>query len=94
LLLIGAVVLALVVSNSPLAAAYTSLLDLRVTFFFGKLGLDKPLLLWINDGLMAIFFLLIGLELKCEVPRANSPAGNRLYYRLSERSAVRRSRTC
>jgi NhaA family Na+:H+ antiporter len=58
---------ALIVSNSPLTSYYTQFLDTRVAVIFGALVLDKPLLLWINDGLMAVFFLLIGLELKREI---------------------------
>ena len=66
-LLVLATVLALLISNSPLAPFYTLLLDLPLIIALGDFSLDKPLLLWINDGLMAIFFLLIGLELKREV---------------------------
>lgn len=65
--LMFATVAALIVSNSPLTNYYSQILDTRVAVIFGALVLDKPLLLWINDGLMAIFFLLIGLELKREV---------------------------
>ncbi|CCQ72206.1 Na+/H+ antiporter NhaA [Magnetospira sp. QH-2] len=67
LALMAAAVAALLVSNSPLAGAYGSLLELPVTVSIGALGIDKPLLLWVNDGLMAIFFFLVGLELKREV---------------------------
>jgi len=67
LLLIAAAVLALLISNSPFAHFYSSLLDVPVAVQVGALNIAKPLLLWINDGLMAIFFLLVGLELKREV---------------------------
>ncbi|MFT3807009.1 Na+/H+ antiporter NhaA [Arenimonas sp.] len=67
ILLVAAAVLALVVANSPLAPLYHSLLDLPVQVRVGRLDLHKPLLLWINDGLMALFFLLVGLELKREL---------------------------
>jgi NhaA family Na+:H+ antiporter len=67
LLLIAAAVLALVMNNSPLAYLYQGFLDIPVVAQFGALKIDKPLLLWINDGLMALFFLLIGLEVKREV---------------------------
>ena len=67
LLLIAAALLALLISNSPFAHFYSSLLDVPVAVQVGALNIAKPLLLWINDGLMAIFFLLVGLELKREV---------------------------
>lgn len=67
LLLMAAAVLALIFSNSPLRQAYDDLLKIPVEVRFGSLIVAKPLLLWINDGLMAIFFLLVGLEVKREV---------------------------
>jgi Na+:H+ antiporter, NhaA family len=67
IVLLAAAVVALLLSNSPLAWLYDALLDTPVSIRVGDLGLDKPLLLWINDGLMAIFFFLIGLEVKREV---------------------------
>jgi len=67
LILVAAAAVALVLANSPLADGYTQLLNLKITFTVEDVGVSKPLLLWINDGLMAVFFLLVGLELKREV---------------------------
>ncbi len=68
ILLIAAAILALLAANSPLASHYEALFDLRLAVLVGDLlALDKPLLLWVNDGLMAVFFLLIGLEVKREL---------------------------
>lgn len=65
--LVIAAIVAVVLANSPLAAYYNSFLSVNITITVAEVGVSKPLLLWINDGLMAIFFLLIGLELKREV---------------------------
>ena len=67
IILIFVTILALILKNSPLSQWYYSFLHTPVEIRFGALQINKPLLLWINDGLMAIFFLLIGLEIKREV---------------------------
>ena len=65
--LIGATLVALTLANSPLAAGYAAVLQLELGVSLGPLGLQMSLLHWVNDGLMALFFFLVGLELKREV---------------------------
>ncbi len=67
ILLMVSAVLALIFANSPLEKFYNLFLTTPFEIRLGSLGLSKPLLLWINDGLMAIFFFLVGLELKREL---------------------------
>jgi NhaA family Na+:H+ antiporter len=67
IVLLAAAALALILQNSAQSWLYDALVGTPVTLRFGGLMLDKPLLYWINDGLMAIFFFLVGLEIKREL---------------------------
>jgi len=67
ILLILATIVALIWTNSPFSDSYVSLWNSKVGFSFTGFQLYKPLLLWINDLLMAIFFFVIGLEIKREL---------------------------
>lgn len=67
ILLLFTTVLALVWANSPWGESYKALWDVKMGFSSSFFELKKPLILWINDGLMAIFFFLIGLEIKREL---------------------------
>ena len=67
ILLMAATILALIIANSPLDTLYDQLVSLPVQISAGSWAIDKPLLLWINDGFMAVFFFHVGLELKREV---------------------------
>jgi NhaA family Na+:H+ antiporter len=66
ILLFIAAVLALVSANSPASSMYDALLEIPIEIRVSELRIAKPMLLWINDGLMAVFFLLVGLEIKRE----------------------------
>jgi Na+:H+ antiporter, NhaA family len=65
--LLACTVLALILANSPWSAPFAEIWQTRVGFTVGRLELYKPLLLWINDGLMTIFFFVVGLEIKREI---------------------------
>jgi NhaA family Na+:H+ antiporter len=67
IVLLAAAILALILQNSPLSSLYDALLETSVPIGAGSLVLEKTLLHWINDGLMAIFFFLVGLEIKREI---------------------------
>ncbi len=67
LLLLLATIIALVWANSPFSQSYHSLWQYKIGFSTAFFEFNKPLILWINDGLMAVFFFLIGLEIKREV---------------------------
>lgn len=66
IILMIAAVVAIVLANSPLNTYYDLLLQTPVVVAVGSFEIAKPMLLWINDGLMALFFFLVGLELKRE----------------------------
>jgi NhaA family Na+:H+ antiporter len=65
--LLAAAAVALVLANSPLSAKYAALWQTPVRLTVGGFVLDKPLLLWVNDGLMTLFFFVVGLEIKREL---------------------------
>ncbi|MCO4799877.1 MAG: Na+/H+ antiporter NhaA [Colwelliaceae bacterium] len=66
IILMFTAVLAMIIANSPWSVYYDLLLNIPVVISVGTFEIAKPLLLWINDGLMALFFFLVGLELKRE----------------------------
>lgn len=67
ILLLVAAAAAMILKNSPIGSYYTAFLDVPIQFRVGPLNLDKPLFLWVNDGLMAVFFFTIGMEVKREI---------------------------
>ncbi|MFO8130294.1 MAG: Na+/H+ antiporter NhaA [Bacteroidales bacterium] len=67
ILLVVASILAIILANSPLSDAYFSFWNTHIKIGYSKVQLDKPVILWINDGLMAIFFFFVGLEIKREI---------------------------
>ena len=67
LLLIFSTIVALIWANSPLSNAYAALWETYFIVGVGEASINKPILLWVNDGLMAIFFFVVGLEIKREL---------------------------
>jgi len=66
ILLFITAVLAMIIANSQWESLYSALIDMHVSIKVGDFKIDKPLVLWVNDGFMAFFFFLVGLELKRE----------------------------
>ncbi|NNF17952.1 MAG: hypothetical protein HKN70_14505, partial [Gammaproteobacteria bacterium] len=78
IILMIATVCAMLVKNSPLSDLYSGLLNLRGVVSIGELEVAKPLFLWVNDAWMAVFFFLVGMEIKREM----------LYGYLADRSQL------
>ena len=77
-MLIGATILAMVIKNTNFADLYSAFLNIAGQVRVGNLNIEKPLFLWVNDGWMAIFFFVVGLEIKHEL----------LHGQLSDRSQI------
>lgn len=69
ILLFTAAILAMVIANSPLQATYERIFQIIVNISIGDFVIEKPLRVWVNDGLMAVYFMLVGLEIKREIKR-------------------------
>jgi len=82
ILLLVATIVALVWANSPFGESYQSLWQYKVGFTTQGFELNKPLILWINDGLMAVFFFLIGLEIKREFLIGELNSGKKIAFPL------------
>ena len=67
IILLGCVIISLILANSSLGPGLETLLETRLGFIYGAVDLDYSVLTWINDGLMVIFFLMVGLEIKREL---------------------------
>ncbi len=67
IVLVVAALLAMIVANTPLFSFYQASLNFPIAITLGDFEIAKPLFLWVNDGLMAIFFFLVGLEIKREI---------------------------
>jgi NhaA family Na+:H+ antiporter len=67
IILLAMTVLALVIANSPLGAAYEAILETHISLHIGPWVLEESVLHWVNDGLMVIFFFVVGLEIKREI---------------------------
>jgi len=69
ILLFIAAIVAMIIANSPLSDVYQLFFKIPLGFHLSSFSLSKPLLLWVNDGFMALYFLLVGLEIKREIKR-------------------------
>lgn len=69
ILLFAAALLAMLIANSPLQMVYEHLFQVIVNISIGDFVIEKPLRIWVNDGLMAVYFMLVGLEIKREIKR-------------------------
>ena len=67
ILLLLSAVAAMLLANSPLSEQYNNFLNLPVSIQIGHFAIDKTLIHWINDGFMAVFFILVGMEVKKEL---------------------------
>lgn len=82
MLLLVAAVGAMIFKNSPFGENYIAILQTTAEIRIGSFGLDKPLFLWINDGLMAVFFFLVGMEIKREAIEGSRIEDKSYYPRL------------
>jgi NhaA family Na+:H+ antiporter len=67
IILVFAAAVALLLANSPWQGSYNTFLEFPVSITLGTFSISKPLVLWVNDGLMALFFFVVGLEIKREL---------------------------
>ncbi len=92
IMLMLAAVAAMLIANSPLASGYNFILETIGEVSMNGKGIEKPMILWINDGLMAVFFFLIGLELKRELLEGKLKNPRDVLCPARRRSAAWRSR--